>query len=53
MEEIKEFVICFTKQEAETIYLRRQPDLEAYNKALQTMNDYCVEPLHDSFSMIP
>ncbi|MFC7348958.1 hypothetical protein ACFQO9_19750 [Chryseobacterium zhengzhouense] len=53
MEEIKEFIINFTKQEAETIYLRRQPDLAAYNKALQIMNDYCVEPLHDSFSMIP
>ena len=52
MEEIKKFVINFTKQEAETIYLRRQPNLDEYNNALQVMNDYCVEPLHDSFGMI-
>ncbi len=52
MEKIKEFIINFTKQEAETIYLSRQPDLQAYNKALEIMNDYCVEPLHDSFGMI-
>ncbi|MDH6209345.1 MULTISPECIES: hypothetical protein [Chryseobacterium] len=52
MEEIKEFVINFTKQEAETIYLRRQPDLENYNKALQVMDDYSDESLHDTFGMI-
>ncbi len=52
MEEIKNFVISFTKQEAEAIYLRRQPNLDEYNNALKTMNNYCVEALHDSFGMI-
>ncbi len=53
MEEIKNFVINFTKQEAETIYLMRQPNLETYNMALQKMNDYCVSLLHNKFGMIP
>ncbi len=53
MEEIKNFVISFTKQEAETIYLMRQPNLETYNMALQKMNNYCVESLHNKFGMIP
>ena len=53
MEEIKKFVINFTKQEAETIYLMRQPNLETYNKELQKMNDYCINSLHNKFGMIP
>jgi hypothetical protein len=53
MEEIKEFVIGFTKQEAETIYSIRQPDLEAYNSSLQKMNNYCIDSLHNTFNMVP
>jgi len=53
MEEIKDFIINFTKQEAETIYLMRQPNLEAYNSSLRKMNDYCIDSLHNKFNMVP
>lgn len=53
MEEIKDFIINFTKQEAETIYLMRQPNLEAYNSSLRKMNDYCIDSLHNTFNMVP
>lgn len=53
MEATKEFIENFIKQEAQTIYLRRQPNLEAYNEALQKMNDYCVQSLHNKFGMLP
>lgn len=53
MEDIKNFVKSFSLQEAETIYLRRQPNMEQYNNALKKMNDYCVESLHNKFGMLP
>jgi hypothetical protein len=53
MEEIKIFVNSFTKQEAKTTSLRRHPNLEVYNNALQEMNNYCVESLHNTFGMVP
>ena len=53
MEDVKNFVQAFTQQEAETIYLRRQPDIEQYNTALERMNNYCIESLHNKFGMLP
>ncbi|MDI1257322.1 MAG: hypothetical protein PSV16_14605 [Flavobacterium sp.] len=53
MENIKTFLENFTKQEAETIYLFRQPNIEEFNKALQKMNEYSVDDLHNKFGMIP
>lgn len=53
MEKIKKLIGEFLKSEAETIYLMRQPNIEAYNNSLQKMNDFCVESLYNKFGMIP
>ncbi|MCU0437568.1 MAG: hypothetical protein MUC49_06595 [Raineya sp.] len=51
--EISNFLSQFFQAEIKAKYTRRYSDLQAMNDALDEMNSFCVEELHNTFGMIP
>jgi hypothetical protein len=53
IDKVKAFILGFFKAETEALYKKGFPNLLAYNEALQHMNSFCVEALHNTFGLVP